>query len=92
MGSPQHVVAFHDGIVEPLGVGHPSVDHGLEGSAQGRLVDLGAKPLNHASSGEAPNPLCHGIGRQMHSVAKGLPSDSSVSLQNTEDFSVYFVY
>jgi hypothetical protein len=28
----------------------------------------------------------------MHSVAKGLPSDSSVSLQNTENFSVYFVY
>jgi hypothetical protein len=92
MGGPQHVVAFHDGIVEPLGVGHAGVDYGLEGSTQGRLVDLGAKPLNHACSGEATNPLRYGIGRQMHPVAKGLPSDSSVSLKNTENFSVYLVY
>jgi hypothetical protein len=92
MGGPQHVVAFHDGIVEPLSVGHASVDYGLEGSTQGCVINFGAKPLNYASSGEAANPLRHGIGRQMHSVAKGLPSDSSVSLQNTENFSVYFVY
>ncbi len=92
MGGPQHVVAFHNGIVETLGMGHAGIDHGFEGSAQGRLVDLGAKPLDHAGSGEAANSLCHGIGRQMHPVAQGLPSDSSVSLQNTEDFSVYLVY
>jgi hypothetical protein len=92
MGGPQHVVAFHDGIVEPLGVGHPSVDHGLQGAAKGRLVDLGAKPLNHARSGEATNPLRYGIGRQMYPVTQGLPSDSSVSLKNTENFSVYLVY
>jgi hypothetical protein len=56
------------------------------------MIDFGPEALDHAGSGEAANPLCNGIWRQMHAVAEGLPSDSSVSLENTENFAVNFLY
>jgi hypothetical protein len=91
MGCPQDVVTLGCGVVEALGVGHPGIDHRLEGSPEGGLVDLGPKPRDDAFSHQSADSLGRRIRGQMDPVAEHLPRDSPVRLKNSEDFSVYRV-
>ena len=73
MGCPQHVVTLHQGIVKPLGMSHAGIDHRFERAAQGCLVDFDPKTLDHTGFGEPTHPFGHGVGGEMHPVAKHLP-------------------
>lgn len=70
---------------------HSCIDHRFKSSTEGRLIDSGAKALNDTRTGQSADAVRHGIGGEVDTIAKRLPSDSAVRLKNTENFAVNMI-